>query len=215
MSYGQNQPWGLLPIRNLGSSTWNGQVTPYFIESGYANNIFKGDLVYQGADGYIHNLSDLALATYPSAQALGVFWGCSFQTSVATNPIDPASPGRAYWPAGTTTLNAVPATCFIIDDPNIIYNVQSGSTGVPFNGLGGTASVTYTYVTGSTTNPSGNTNTGASSLILNAGSIATTTGLNLRLRAFVPVAGNDPGIPYNNVEVLIQNHSLAQRAAGL
>lgn len=211
MSYGQNQPWGLLPIRNLGSSTWNGQVTPYFIASGYANNIFKGDLVFQGADGFIHNFSEYGVS--PATQAaLGVFWGCSFQTSVATNPIDPASPGRAYWPAGTVTLNNVNATAFIIDDPNVIYNVQSDATGVPFSALGDNATVTYT----ASPNPTGNTNTGASSMVLNAtsgiGHEATRT---LRMRALVPVPGNDSGIAYNNVEVLIQNHSLAQRAAGL
>ena len=99
MSYGQNQPWGLVAVKTTTGAPWNGQTSPYLIKSGYVNNIFKGDLVYLADDGYIHNLSDLQVANYPTAQAIGVFNGCSFVTSTATNPIDPASPGRPYWPS--------------------------------------------------------------------------------------------------------------------
>lgn len=215
MSYGQNQAWGLVATKTITGAPWNGQTSSYLIQSGYANNIFKGDLVYLGADGYIHNLSELEAATYPTAQALGVFNGCSFQTTVATNPIDPSSPGRSYWPANTVTLNAQDATCDIIDDPNVIFNIQADSGGVAFGAQGGTASVAYTYVSGSQTNPSGNTNTGTSYVVLNTGTINVNAGLNLRILRFVPYSGNTAGIAYNNVEVLIQNHSFAQRAAGL
>lgn len=219
MSYGQNQAWGLQAIKTINGASWNGQTSSYLISSGYANNIFKGDLVYLGADGYIHNLSDLQAGSYPTAQALGVFNGCSFQTTVATNPIDPASPGRPYWPGGTVTLNSQDATCDIIDDPNVIFNIQADSGGVPFSAQGGTASVAYTYVTGSTTNPTGNTLTGTSLVVLNTTSIGTAANLNLRILRFVPVSGNvstaSSTVPYNNVEVLIQNHSFTQRPVGL
>lgn len=222
MSYGQNQPWGLMAIKTINGATWNGQTSSYLIKSGYASNIFKGDLVYLGGDGYIHNLADLQAGPLATYQALGVFNGCSFQTTVATNPIDPANPGRSYWPAGTLTLNNQDATCDIIDDPNVIFNIQSDSGGVPFNAQGATASVTYTYVQNplSTTNPNGNTNTGASMVVLNTTTINTTATLNLRILRFVPVSGNVPSstggpIPFNNVEVLIQNHSFATRPVGI
>lgn len=220
MSYGQNQPWGLMAIKTTNGATWNGQTSQYLIQSGYAQNIFKGDLVYQGADGYIHNLSDLQLATYPTAQAIGVFNGCSFQTATATNPIDPASPGRSYWPAGTVTFNGIDATCDIIDDPNVIFNIQAAPNGIPFTAQGSTASVGYTYLNASPTNPAGNTNTGTSSMFINTTTVGTTANLNLRILRFVPVSGNvplngGPVINYNNVEVLIQNHSFMQRAVGL
>lgn len=219
MSYGQNQPWGLMAVKTTTGAPWNGQTSSYLIQSGYINNIFKGDLVYLGADGYIHNLADLTTGTYQTRQAIGVFNGCSFATSTATNPIDPASPGRPYWPGGTVTLNAVPATCDIIDDPSVIFNIQADSTGVPFNGQGDTASVAYTYLGSSTTNPDGNTNTGISKVVLNVASITSGTAhdplKNLRILRFVPVSGNTSDIPYNNVEVLIQNHSFTSRPAGL
>jgi hypothetical protein len=216
MSYGQNQPWGLMAVKTTNGSTWNGQTSQYLIQSGYVNNIFKGDPVYLGNDGYIHNLSDVGAGSVGAHQILGVFNGCSFQTSVATNPIDPASPGRSYWPAGTVTFNNIDATCDIIDDPSVIFNIQADAAGVPFNAQGATAAVLYTLMPGSLTNPDGNTNTGVSKVVLNTGTIDTNN-LNLKILRFVPVAGNIPvgngnnRVPYNNVEVIIQNHSFASR----
>ncbi len=121
-----------------------------------------------------------------------------------------------YWPANTVTLNNVDATAFIIDDPNVIYNIQSDATGVAFVNQGKTANVHFTVSGGFV---SGNTITGNSSVVLNTTGIGTTSNFNLRIRAFVPVPGNVPpstgsAIPFNNVEVLIQNHSLVQRAIG-
>lgn len=218
MSYGQNQPWGLQAIKTINGGTWNGQTSSYRIASGYRNNIFKGDAVYLGNDGYIHNVSDVQAAGVAVKQILGVFNGCSFQTSTATNPIDPASPGRSYWPAETITFNNIDATCDIIDDPNVIYNIQSSVQGVPFLAPGSTAPILYTYVTGSVTNPTGNTNTGTSNVVLDASAIAALN-VSCKILRFVPVDGNVPlggnnglnRIPYNNVEVIIQNHSFASR----
>src|SRR5882672_8611735 len=105
MSYGQNQPAGLVVWNNIASAAYNGQMQIGYIPSGYANNIFRGDLVYLDGDGFIHNLSDLQVRAYPTAQSIGVFNGCSYVQPTANNPIDPASPGRPYWPAGTTTAN--------------------------------------------------------------------------------------------------------------
>ncbi len=216
MSYGQNQPWGLQAVKTINGGTWNGQTSQYRIKSTYAINIFKGDPVYIGNDGYIRNVSDVDQNNVALHQILGVFNGCSFQTSTATNPIDPASPGRSYWPGGTATFNNIDATCDIIDDPNVIYNIQSGPEGVPFNKQGATAPIIYKYVTGSTTNPTGNTNTGTSMVTLDSGNIGTAN-VSCKILRFVPVDGNVPitngasTVPYNNVEVIIQNHTFAAR----
>ena len=66
MAYGVNNAWGLQAIKTINGATWNGQTSTYFIESGYVNNIFKGDLVYLGNDGFIHNLSETMQPTFPS-----------------------------------------------------------------------------------------------------------------------------------------------------
>lgn len=221
MSYGQNQPAGLVSANTITSAIFNGQNRQYYIQSGYANNIFKGDLVYLGADGFIHNLSELLIATYPSSPAIGVFNGCSYVQPTANNPIDPASPGRPYWPAGTVTSNNVPAQCFISDDPNLVFTIQSDVGGLNWNDQGATVSVGYALVAGSLTNPTGNFITGQSSMVLNSASVGTAANLNLRIIGFdqnpsnpIPLPGAGPS-PYVNALVLIQNHQFAVRPVGL
>lgn len=218
MSYGQNSPWGLQAIKTTTGTTWNGQTSPYEIQSGYLNNIFNGDLVYL-QDGFIRNLSDLGADAYVTAQAIGVFNGCSFRTPTAVNSIDPASPGRPFWPAGTTTLGGVPATCDIIDDPSVIFNIQVNISGANRAAPGKTASVAYVHL--SATNPNGNFQTGISSMTLNGATIAAGGATkNLKILRFVPVDGNIPpigggSVAYTNVEVMIQNHSFVTRPVGL
>lgn len=221
MAYGRNQPWGLQAIKTINGGTWNGQTSQYLISSGYELNIFKGDLVYLGHDGFIHNLAELTANPLQTAQALGVFNGCSFTTPTSINPIDPSSPGRQFWPALTVTPGGVPATCDIIDDPSVIYNVQSDAVGFRWTNIGDTLSVAYSYVIAP--NPSGNFQTGASSLVVLGRDSDHLATRNVRVLRFVPtpdglipsyVNPNVP-VPFSNAEVIIQNHSFMQRAVGL
>ncbi len=220
MAYGQNGPWGLQATKTLTGAQWNGQTNPYLIASGYAQNIFKGDLVYLSTSGYVKNLFDYngnqTTAVYGVVPSLGVFNGCSFITPTSVNPIDPASPGRSYWPSGTNTLNAVPAIADIIDDPNVIYNVQSNlALTQAMMGLNAQVDYTFTGTRGAGAQVSGNTLTGQSTMFLNQ-SVApvNTATFNLRLIRFVAVPGNLSGVTYNNAEVLIQNHFYQSRPAG-
>lgn len=216
MSYGQNQSSGLQAELSINGGTWNGQVNPYFIKSGYGTSIFRGDLVYVGTDGYLHNLLDLgAQNVYGIAQAVGVFNGCSFEVPTAINPIDPASPGKPYWPANQTTPNGLYATAFVIDDPSVVYNVQSNATGLAWSAQG------YTFYSSYDTVTPGNTSTGVSTLTIDGstagGALATK---NLRVVRFIPTKQTIPvplaaAVPFINAQVLIQNHSYAQRAVGL
>jgi hypothetical protein len=224
MSYGQNLPWGLQATRTLGAASWNGQTNPYFIKSGYSNNIFKGDpVVVAGTTdaggtntGYLISLYDVNTNVFNAQATLGIFQGCSFITPTATNPIDPASPGRQYWPANTATLNAVPAVAYVVDDPNTVFNVQTATNvGAMQSDVGNTFNYSF-VLTGTTVQ--GNTNTGQSSVSAIAGT-PPARGLGSAVRnmicvAIVPSPPNPStaGTQYNNIEVLIQNHQYAQRA---
>jgi hypothetical protein len=215
MSYGQNAPCGLQAIKSLISATYNGQTSPYLIASGYTNNIFKGDLVVLNANGYITNIYDVGSTTYQTTPALGVFNGCSYINQAGQNPIDPASPGRMYWPANTATLNGVPAVADIIDDPNVIFNVQSNgssSTGITQAMIGATAPVAITVSGGIV---QGNTTTGQSLVTLNQGTVGTGNNNNLKILRLTGVTGNLDGLQYNNAEVLIQYHFFAIRPVGI
>lgn len=216
MAFGQNAPSGLVPVKSITSVENGGQNEPINIKPGYAFNIFRGDLVYQGTDGYLHNIAELG--GYATAQSVGVFNGCSYIQPTAANPADPASPARPFWPAGTQTLNDSPVTGYVMIDPLTVYSIQSDENGIAFEDVGKTASISF--IPGPPT-PVGNTLTGNSYFVLNGSTTAANLqDANCRIIGFDKTLGNPipfPGagkVPYVNVLVLIQNHSFMQRAPG-
>ena len=211
MSYGQNQPSGLQALKYLNGAPWNNQTNSYLIASGYANNIFRGDLVYINSAGYIKNLADCGIGNF-STPTLGVFAGCSYVAPTSVNPIDPASPGKPFWPSGTVTVGQVPATAFIIDDPNTIFEIQSVyASGVIQSNVGTVGfygwAAPYALVGGIV---QGNTTQGTSyASLLTAGTYAQPT-YNLFIKALSANPNNVTGVQYNNAEVLINNHYYRQ-----
>lgn len=223
MSYGYNSPAGLQVVNESISGVYNGQTRPYFIESGYPYNIFRGDLVFLGADNFIHSLAEYNGIGNPYNQSpsLGVFNGCSYEQSTAINPTDPANPGRPYWPAGTNVVGYYPfgAPAYVFDDPNIVYTIQCDNNGLPWNAGGSTASALFT-LNGANTQVEGNTLTGQSQMQL-TGAGQTAANYNFRIIGFdqnptnnIPLPGAGPSL-YCNALVLIQNHQYLQRAVGL
>lgn len=214
MSYGTNLPNGLVAIKYLNGAQWNGQVSAYLIESTYGANIGQGDLVYIQSNGYIGNLYARGSGTWPTAQSVGVFVGCSYVTTTASNPIDPASPGRSYWPANTATLNSVPAIAFVIDDPNTIFEIQGGSVGFTQAMVGGTLPVSYTTNSDGSPEPKVLPN-GVSQMYANTGSVGVDDETNLRILRLSSYPDNVAGQAYNNAEVIIQFHSYCSRPVGI
>lgn len=222
MSYGQNASLGLVPLSSYISGSYNGQNRQYYIQSGYAFNIFKGDPVYLGGDGFIHSLFELGAGPLATAQSLGIFNGCSYEQPSAQNPTDPANPGRPYWPANTTIYGNFPygALAYIIDDPNLVYSLQVNADGIPWNAVGDTASILFN-TTGGQVN--GNTNTGQSLVVLNGSTVGDhNAARNVRIIGFdqnpnnpIPLPVTGPAVPFVNALVLLQNHSYLQRAPGL
>ncbi len=165
---------------------------------------------------------------YYTALILGVFNGCSFQNLAGINPIDPASPGRSYWPAGTQTFNSLPAVAAVIDDPNVVFNIQcniAGGQGATQASIGQTAEIGFNL---NTTNPpavigtqvAGDTSTGMSKAFLNlttlnsAANTGSTNGLIIKgfpTDPFNNISTVAVPYPYNNVEVLIEAHLFASR----
>ena len=123
MSYGTDAPFGLQPRVSLTGGAWNNQQNVYQIPSGYAQNIFTGDPVFLGADGFIHVAPD----ANASALYLGVFVGCEFSITV------PNAAGNyvysPFWPANQATLNGAIATAFVIEDPTVEFSIQCGHGG--------------------------------------------------------------------------------------
>lgn len=198
MAYGTNAPNGLRPVKKLDGSCWTGQTTSYPVASAYGTSLFKGDPVTVLNDG------TLGIATAGSA-AVGVFWGVQY-TNAAGDIVN--SP---YWAASTATKGSVPATAFVIDDPNVVFTIQesngAGAAGTPLALTDVGLNANFAVGTGSTA-------TGNSGATLNNTTEADTSTLNLKILGLDPYPGNAVG-NFANWLVVINNHRYRGGVTGL
>lgn len=119
-------PYGLKPVKRADGMAYAGATSQYLIDpAGEATNLFYGQVVHIGADGYI------ALSTATGADgttnalptgttltgSLGVFVGCEYVN-------DQGQPTFAqYYPSGTSNGGAIRA--YVVDDPNVLFQVQA------------------------------------------------------------------------------------------
>ena len=197
MSYGTNSPQGLQPRMYSTGALWNNQFGQYPIKSGYATSLFMGDPVTYLNDGTI------GIGVAGSA-IVGVFFGCFYQDATGNYVFS------QYWPASTVTWNpggtgSVNATAFVVDDPNVLFDVQCSGTALVTGHVNTIqqSDINYNYNFAAGT---GNTGTGQSGYYLNLASQATTATLNLKLIRLTPRVDNSLGQTYNNGLVLINNH---------
>lgn len=190
MSYGTNAPQGLQPRFYLSGANWNGALSEYQIVSGYATNLFSGDPVYCGNGA---NDGAIVIATAGDGNPLlGVFMGCKYINSAGVQVYSP------YWPASTATQGAVNATAFVVDDPNVIFDIQTAATPVGI-------AQSNIFSNGNLSAGAGSTITGQSAWVLNA-TLNTTATFQVKLLRLTPVPTNVASAAYNNVCVLINNH---------
>jgi hypothetical protein len=182
-------PYGLLPIRKIGSASNSTGLTPYKIASGYATSIFYGDVVKLVAGGGIEKDTGTTTAT-----PLGVFMGCQYTDSTM------GFITRQYWPASTVAADAVALVC---DDPDMVFKVQAG-TSVAAADVGLNAALVQT---------AGSTATGKSAV--NIGSLATTGTLPVRIVAIDTNPDNAAGDAYTDVHVIWNTHWLRNRDTGI
>jgi len=158
--------YGLKPVKRADGMPYAGAVTHYKIDpAGEATNLFYGQVVILGADGYV------ALATASGADAttnnlggsgvgaLGVFVGCEY-----TNDQGQRIQSQ-YYPAATA--NGGDIVAYVVDDPNVLFQAELDDTATQT--MVGT-NTTFAAVQSTST---GSTSTGVSSSQLDA-TVATT-----------------------------------------
>lgn len=183
-------PYGLKPVKRADGMPYAGATSQYLIDpAGEATNIFNGQVVIIGADGYI------ALATASGADittnnlggsgvgAIGVFVGCEYVN--AQGQVIHSQ----YYPSGTAAPDGTAIKAYVVDDPNVLFQAQLDGTGAQT--IIGT-NTTFAAVQSTST---GSTSTGNSTSALDA-TVATTA------KAFRVVAHvSDPGDAYPDVLV--------------
>ena len=159
-------PYGLKPVNLIGGQVFAGSTRLMQIASGYATNIFYGDLVKRISDGTIEKDTGTTTAT-PS----GVFLGVQF-TNQSTGQIQQ----QQYYPASQAIASGSKIFAVVADDPDTLFQVAvvSGTTvitGVGITSIGNNATLVQN---------AGSTTTGNSAVAL-LDSTATTNTLPIRI----------------------------------
>ena len=152
-------PYGLRPINRVDGMPYAGATSQFLIDpAGEGTNLFYGQVVIIGADGYI------ALSTATGADitsnnlggnnlgAIGVFVGASYINAQGQQIYG------QYYPSGTTGV----VTAYVITDPFVTFQAQLSGSGAQ------TVLGTNTFFTAVQSTSTGSTQTGNSTSSLSA-----------------------------------------------
>lgn len=179
-------PYGLRPVNMLGGQPMSHGIRLYKIASGYATDIFNGDLVKLVVGGTIEKD-----ATTTSGTPVGVFVGCEYEDTAM------GLLNRQYWPASTTPKTNTTAWAYVVDDPDMLFEIQADDT-LGQNAIGTNAALVQ---------GTGSTATGNSAVALDASTIAATGTLPVRIVDYVKRPGfSELGDAYTDVIVRINTH---------
>ena len=187
--------FGLRPARMMSGAPYSGGQSRYRIASGATPPIFQGDLVKQLTAGVIGRVA--ASSTVP---VIGVLNGVEY-----TDPSTGKQVYKNYYPG---SISASDIIAFVVDGPDVVFEVQSDDT-FPVADLFGN----FDIVDQSTT---GDTKSGKSRMELDLSTGATATTLPLKAIDISQDPDNDDVATSNtNVMVVIQNHIMGVKSAGL
>jgi len=159
-------PYGLKPVNLIGGQVFAGSTRLMQIASGYATNIFYGDLVKRISDGTIEKDTGTTTAT-----PCGIFLGVQF-TNGSTGQVQQ----QQYYPASQAIKSGTQIFAVVADDPDTLFQVAvvSGTTtisGVGISAIGNNATLVQN---------AGSTTTGNSAVAI-LDSTATTNTLPIRI----------------------------------
>jgi len=159
-------PYGLKPVNLIGGQVFAGSTRLMQIASGYATNIFYGDLVKRISDGTIEKDAGTTTAT-----PTGIFLGVQF-TNGSTGQVQQ----QQYYPASQAIKSGTQIFAVVADDPDTLFQVAvvSGTTvitGVGISAIGNNATLVQN---------AGSTTTGNSAVAI-LDSTATTNTLPIRI----------------------------------
>jgi hypothetical protein len=169
-------PYGLKPVNLIGGQVYAGSTRLLKIASGYAANIFYGDVVKLVSSGTVEKDTGTTTGT-----PVGVFLGCTY-----TDPSSKQPRWSQYWPTGTVASDA---QAYVVDDPDVLFKVAAVSSGTTIAFYGQTVIGTNVALVQN----SGSTNTGDSAVAIDGSSAATTASLPIRIIAGVPDTANASG----------------------
>ena len=167
-------PYGLKPVKRADGMAYAGATSQFLIDpAGEGTNLFYGQVVHIGADGYIAlstaTGADGGTNAFPTGTtltgSLGVFVGCEYVN-------DQGQPTFAqYYPSGTSNGGAIRA--YVVDDPNVLFQVQADGA-MDQSDIGAT-----TFFAAAQSTSTGNTATGNSTSAVDATTKTTTAAFRI------------------------------------
>lgn len=183
-------PYGLRPVKRADGMPYAGATSEYLIDpAGEATNLFYGQVVHIGADGYI------ALSTATGADgttnalptgttltgSIGVFVGCEYVNAQGQLI------HSQYYPSGYAAPTGTAIKAYVVDDPNVLFQVQ----------LDGAADQTdigaNTFFAAAQSTSTGNTSTGVSTSAMDATTVTTTAAFRI-VAAVSPITDAYPDV---------------------
>ena len=159
-------PYGLKPVNLIGGQVFAGATRLMEIASGYATNIFFGDLVKRVAAGTIEKDTGTTTAT-----PAGVFMGVSF-TNSSTGQVQQ----QQFYPASQSIASGTKIFAVVADDPDTLFQVAVVSGTTVISGVG----ISAIGNNGTLVQNAGSTTSGNSAVAL-LDSTATTITLPIRI----------------------------------
>lgn len=187
-------PYGFKPVNRLDGMPYAGATRNIKIASGYAANVFYGDLVKVVTGGTAEKFTGT-----DSGSPVGVFVGCAY-----TNPTTKQKQFAQYWPTGTVAADAV---AYVVDDPNAVFKVAVTDDSSDMS----TAAISAVGSNMAIVQGAGDTNTGNSGASVLAGSENTTNTLPIRVIAVVEETATS-STAYPELIVKINLHQYNQAA---
>lgn len=119
-------PYGLRPVKRADGQPYAGATSEYLIDpAGEATNIFNGQVVIIGADGYIAlatgsgaDLTTNSISGTTGVGAIGVFVGCEYENDQGQTV------HSQYYPSGKLNAKA-----YVVTDPNVLFQAQLDGAG--------------------------------------------------------------------------------------
>ena len=187
-------PYGLRPINLIGGTPFPGGTRSIKIASGYAADIFNGDVVQVHTDGTITKVTTAGTNAAPfPAGTVGIFVGCAY-----TDPTYGFTT-RNYWPTGTVADDAV---AYVVDDPNTLFMVQADAP----------VAQALLHTNMGVNQTAGNTATGNSRVALDVATSAATATIAFKVVGFIDSTTSTVGDAFTDVIVKFNPSSHAYTA---
>ena len=157
-------PYGLKPVKRADGMPYAGATSQYLIDpAGEATNLFYGQVVIIGADGFIAlatgtgaDLTSNSISGTSGVGAIGVFVGCEYVNAQGQLTF------AQYYPSGYAAPTGTSIKAYVVDDPNVLFQAQLDGSGAQ------TIIGTNTFFAAAQSTSTGSTATGNSTSALDA-----------------------------------------------